>query len=314
VVFGVPAAADAVVVVEVANRDQYGQSRTYTLLVQEVLPTPTPSPTHTPTLLVLSPTPTVPTPTATASRTSVPTYTPSATPTATAVPTNTPTPTVTPTATYDLRDPHEPDDFVARPIEPGQVYGHSFYPEHDIDRAVFTTLAGHTYRIYTFDLAPGVDTILSVTLGGSLYGNDDCCPGEARSELVIAGDGGAASILVTNSDSYGPAQWYKLSVEVLATPTPSETTTPVPSATVMVTPTDTPEAYPLVTATTSSALLQAGLSGYRRVGGLASLRAVVWGRGVGDKGPSVDGAQAGSTTEGQSVEFVILLRLRVIYP
>ncbi len=91
------ALAEALGVVTISNKGQYGRDMTYDLTVVELPPTPSPSPTRTQT-------PTqIPTGTSTATRTSTPTptrtSTPTYTPTATRTQTRTPTSTLTATGT-----------------------------------------------------------------------------------------------------------------------------------------------------------------------------------------------------------------------
>jgi hypothetical protein len=107
------ALAEALAVVTISNKGQYGQDMTYDLTVIELPPTPSPSPTstQTPTQIPTGTSTATRTPTPTATRTSTPTYTPTATrtrtttptytatATGTTVPTHTPTFTLVPTAT-----------------------------------------------------------------------------------------------------------------------------------------------------------------------------------------------------------------------
>ncbi len=91
------ALAEALAVVTISNKGQYGRDMTYDLTVVELPPTPSPSPTRTQT-------PTqIPTGTSTATRTSTPTptrtSTPTYTPTTTRTQTRTPTSTLTATGT-----------------------------------------------------------------------------------------------------------------------------------------------------------------------------------------------------------------------
>jgi len=168
--------------------------------------------------------------------------TPFATPTAgTAQPTPTSTPSVTPTATMTVtavfEDPYEVDDFSPVPIVLGIAQERAFNPLFDVDRVKFLVKAGRFYRVSTSDLWPGVDTYLTVDVGGTRYTNDDREPGEFASELVI--QGGAvdmeAFVRVSNRGLYGPDRRYELLVEEFI-PTPAPTPTLTESA-----PTGTPD-------------------------------------------------------------------------
>lgn len=159
--------------------------------------------------------------------------TPSATPTSTEAETPDPTPTViitptvTPPPTPAARDEYEVDDFQPQAIFMGQPQLHNFHPIYDVDRVKFLAKAGRYYRVSTSDLAPGVDTFLTVNLGESTSTNDDHGPGELRSEIMFQGEAGRdleAVITVTNRGQYGPDKSYTISVEeLIPTPTPTET-------------------------------------------------------------------------------------------
>ena len=67
----------------------------------------------------------------------------------------------------------------------------ALHGSNDVDHYWFTARPGQTYRIRTFDLAPGCDTVLArvdPASGAVIALNDDASPGEAASELrVVAG-------------------------------------------------------------------------------------------------------------------------------
>ena len=163
--------------------------------------------------------------------------TPFATPTSTDVePTGTPltptatiTPTVTPTPTPKVSDEYEVDDFEPKIIFLGQSQLHNFYPVYDVDKVEFLAKAGRYYQVFTSDLAPGVDTFLSVSVGVTTYTNDDRGPGDLNSEVVFqvgAGHDADAIVEVTNRGQYGPDKWYQITVEeIVPTPTPTPTGT-----------------------------------------------------------------------------------------
>ena len=174
--------------------------------------------------------------------------TPFATPTAgTGEPTPTSTPSVTPTATMTVtpvfEDPYEVDDFSPVPIVLGIAQERAFNPLFDVDRVKFLVKAGRYYRVSTADLWPGVDTYLTVDVGGTRYTNDDREPGDFASELVI--QGGQVDIeafaRVSNRGLYGPDRRYELLVEeFIPTPRPTATVVPTPTET-EIAPTGTPD-------------------------------------------------------------------------
>ncbi|MGC9357610.1 MAG: PilN domain-containing protein [Anaerolineae bacterium] len=222
-----PLETDVDAAVKVTNRGEYGPQQEYTIIVEEIVPTltpttPQPTPSDTPT----------PTQTPTPTRTSTPTRTP--TPTQTPSPTPTTTP-VTPTPTQDLRDIYEPDDDFPV-IAVGETQNHNFYPEGDLDRLRFLAKAGRTYRVTTSNLALGVDTTLTVTVGADTYANDDRSPGNLSSEvtfLVPPGPDVTTFVTVTNRGQFGPTREYDIEVEEIVptlTPTPTVTPSPQPGA------------------------------------------------------------------------------------
>ncbi|MBI3913781.1 MAG: PilN domain-containing protein [Chloroflexi bacterium] len=206
--------------------EQSGQFSRVVVQSMQVLPTPTATPTNVPTK-----TPTI---------LFIPTYTPIPTSTSTPYvaptnppPTNTPPPTATPTNTPDLRDAYEPDD-APRPIALGQSQPHNFYPDGDVDAVTFLAKAGRYYRVYTMDLAPGVDTLMNVQFNGSNYTNDDVRLGALSSEIVFQNTGGDAMVVVTisNRGLFGGDKTYRLvAEEMVPTPTPIPTRTLTPTAT-----------------------------------------------------------------------------------
>lgn len=184
--------ADVMAIVRVTNRGQFGADKTYQLLLEEIVPTPT-----------ATPTPVGPTA----------------------------TPTVTPTPLPDLRDAYEPDDTTPKPILAGQPQLRNFYPDGDVDQVTFLAKSGRFYRVYTTDLAPGVDTFLTVGVGGAIYTNDDVRPGTLASEVTfgVTGPDIVATVRVTNRGLYGPDKRYQLIMEEFqptATP-PGPSPTPI---------------------------------------------------------------------------------------
>jgi len=297
VVFRAEGSQDVEALIEVTNRGEYGADKSYQLAVDEVIPTPTAVPTMIPTHVPptathIPPTVFVPTATHRPTATFVPTAAPTqiVLPTATMAPTATSIPTATPT--FDLRDRYEPDEHTPSEIALGETQAHTFYPSNDIDRVRFIASgaadAPTTYRVRTSGLAPGVDTILFVLAGSSSYVNNDCQEGDLASEVNFqVGAGETLDVLVevfNNRESYGPAQGYRLSVEVVAAEPAAEPTTEAENRT----------------------------AGQRRAPGLASVRYPA--RASNSAVISLQG-QTGTeaNTSGQvakSVEFVIILEPR----
>jgi Tfp pilus assembly protein PilN len=153
----------------------------------------------------------------------------------------TPTLAVITTSIPPVGDTYEVDDFQPKDIVVGVPQRHTFYPVYDVDKIKFLAKAGRFYRVFTSDLVPGVDTFLSVNVGGIVYSNDDRQPGELSSEVTfqVAPDADRQVIVtVTNRGQYGPDMGYTLAVEeVIPTPTP----TGLPTGTPTVTPTSTPD-------------------------------------------------------------------------
>ncbi|MBI5567390.1 MAG: PilN domain-containing protein [Chloroflexi bacterium] len=198
--------ADALVIIRTTNRAQYGADKRYQLIAEELVPTLTPTPGPSPT------------------------------------PTHTPTPTPTPTLPPDLRDTFEPDETAPRPIIIAQPQLHNFYPDSDFDQVEFLAKAGRFYRVYTTDLAPAVDTFLTLVVGVSTYTNDDAKPGTLASEITfsVTGSDVIASARITNRGQYGPDKRYQIILEeFLPTPTVPVPNTPTPIVTPGVTPVPT---------------------------------------------------------------------------
>lgn len=165
-----------------------------------------------------------------------------------------PTPTSTPEP--DPRDEFEPDDTQPPPIFLGQIQDRNFYPNGDVDTAVFLTKAGRYYQIITENLAPGVDTVLEVNVDGLIYTNDDGKAGTLGSQVAFRSGGNdiQIQIQVTNRGVYGSEMSYQLRVEETAptptgtsppTATPGPTNTPRPTAAPTQTPLPTPTFTPV---------------------------------------------------------------------
>ena len=170
------------------------------------------------------------TPGASSDGTPSPSETPSDALTATAVPTPPETRLPSPTPTHAFYDGYEIDDFEARPINLGETQRHNFNPVYDIDQVTFLGVAGKRYCIQALPEAAGVDTYLEVTVGESVYTNDDCQTGLALYACNCPQSGVGASqasvvellirssydqgvwVKVTNQGEYGPDKWYTLYV------------------------------------------------------------------------------------------------------
>jgi hypothetical protein len=145
----------------------------------------------------------------------------------TATPMPTWTPVIVPTATPTVAcgDSYEPDDSVPRPIAPGVPQVRNFCPQGDVDRAVFSAKGGYAYRIETLDLAPGVDTVLTVIIGSQTLVNDDRAPSDPRSLVEVrnlASGDAPVYVQVSNKGIYGPNQIYRLSVTEVGATDPYE--------------------------------------------------------------------------------------------
>ena len=200
----VPYGWDTYVIVTVSNRDEFGPDQWYWIVVEEIAPTVTPTPGPT------------------------------------ATPTDTPTPTNTFTPTPDRRDKYEPDDTNPQPIAIGETQGHNFYPNGDVDKAKFLAKAGRFYQVSTSDLAIGVDTVLNVNVGGTVFTSDDRQPGDLSSDVqfqVPPGSDLQVIVTVTDKGQYGPDKSYSLTVrEIIPTSVPPTPPTATPTATSTATP------------------------------------------------------------------------------
>jgi hypothetical protein len=141
-------------------------------------------------------------------------------------------------------DPYEPDDpGTGDPpwIGNGETQVRSFYPDGDVDRARFRVKAGYWYDVHTGSLAPLVDTVLTLELGGAVYQDDDGGSEPLASQITFqAPETADALITILNSQGvYSTAQTYELYAGEIAPPTAMPTLTPTP--TLASTPTSTPK-------------------------------------------------------------------------
>ncbi len=184
-----------------------------------------------------TPTPAPPLPTATPS--AIPTNTPR--PTATKTPV-TPLPTWTPTP--KLTDDYEWDDSTPKPLFVGApAQAHNFYPNFDVDQAVFLAKAGRTYEVSTDFLAPGVDTFLAVSYVDVQLSNDDAMLGTLSSSVTLQAPPDRdveVLVQVSNRGVYGADKWYDLQVVEIVPTTTTPTITPT-NAPPTITPSPTPD-------------------------------------------------------------------------
>ncbi len=163
----------------------------------------------------------------------------------------------TPTLTPDGRDAFEPDNNTPSPIFLGQIQDHTFYPDGDVDLVVFLAKANRYYEVTTQSLAPGVDTVIEVTIGDTTIINDDGKPGTLGSAVSFQSGGSDMDIrvLIRNRGQYGTEMSYQVVVNELvptSTGTPQSTVTPSPTGTPTLTPTPSPTHTPTITPTPSN--------------------------------------------------------------
>lgn len=163
----------------------------------------------------------------------------------------------TPSASPDGRDAYEPDNNTPSPIFLGQIQDHSFYPDNDVDLVVFLAKANRYYEIITQSLAPGVDTVIEVTVGDTTFINDDGKPGTLGSAVSFQSGGSDMDVrvLIRNRGQFGPEMSYQVVVNELvptSTGTPQSSVTPSPTSTPSLTPTPSPTRTPTTTPTPSN--------------------------------------------------------------
>ncbi|MHB1296732.1 MAG: PilN domain-containing protein [Anaerolineae bacterium] len=117
-------------------------------------------------------------------------------------------------------DPYETDNVTPVAIALGVPQDRTFYPAGDVDRVSFTAKVNHRYRIHTLNLAPLVDTVLSVEMGGAQLRNDDRTPGDLSSYVELQNSSSTdqqAIVTVFNNGSFSPDASYLLQVDDLGT-------------------------------------------------------------------------------------------------
>jgi hypothetical protein len=148
-------------------------------------------------------------------------------------------------------DPYEPDELDPPWIANDEIKERSFYPEGDVDYARFRVKAGHWYDVHTRDLAPLVDTVLTVELGGLVHQDDDAGSEPLASRVTFQATETTDAIITVANDQevYSTTQTYKLYAGEIPAPTPTPTTTPLPTDTPAPTPTLPPTSTPEPTPT-----------------------------------------------------------------
>jgi hypothetical protein len=148
-------------------------------------------------------------------------------------------------------DPYEPDELDPPWIANDEIQERSFYPEGDVDYARFRVKAGHWYDVHTRDLAPLVDTVLTVELGGLVHQDDDAGSEPLASRVTFQATETTDAIITVANDQevYSTTQTYKLYAGEIPAPTPTPTTTPLPTDTPAPTPTLPPTSTPEPTPT-----------------------------------------------------------------
>lgn len=158
-----------------------------------------------------------------------------------------------PIARAQSPDAYEPDEGNPPWIANGEVQERSFYPEGDVDAARFRVKAGRWYEVRTQNLAPLVDTVLTVEVAGVRYEDDDggSEPLASRVTFQAAETTDALISIITTQGVYSTAQTYELYAAEVSGPTstPPPTDTPAPTATSTSTPTSSSTPTPNPTST-----------------------------------------------------------------
>jgi len=106
----------------------------------------------------------------------------------------------------------------AEEIEVGQPQLHVFDPVADVDTFVLKTQPGHAYAVYTTNLPPGVDTVLTVSFGETTVSNDNEQEGLLSSRVEFQAPeerNSQVTIQVVNLGQFGPTMSYLIGVEEL---------------------------------------------------------------------------------------------------
>jgi Tfp pilus assembly protein PilN len=132
-----------------------------------------------------------------------------------------PTPTARPSRTGDL---YQENDAQVSTIQVGQAQRNTFYPAYHVDQIAFEGRAGRRYRIMTYDLAPGVDTFITLLADGIVYSNDDISPTEVRSMVALhkpLAQDQTVILVITNRGVYGPDEHYDVLVQDITDESPA---------------------------------------------------------------------------------------------
>jgi hypothetical protein len=133
-----------------------------------------------------------------------------------ATPTEAPGTTPTPQPTSAVPDPYEVDDSVPAIYYPGQVQARAFQAGGDVDQVVFTAKAGKRYEARTTELAPGVDTVVTLydfATGEALQSDDD--GGKSVASLIAFGPYASerkVKLVVANRGRFGADATYALEI------------------------------------------------------------------------------------------------------
>jgi hypothetical protein len=148
-----------------------------------------------------------------------------------------PPPTATPTATSGAPpvfvDAYEPNNSTAdaytTAADAAKLCSITFWPTGDQDYFQFWGRAGSTYEVFTLDLEPGIDTLLTVLdpSGNAMATNDDVAVGNRSSKVYIsANTDGFYFARILNRDPSNPAdKKYCFEVNEIPPLTPSPTST-----------------------------------------------------------------------------------------
>ncbi|PIE82133.1 MAG: hypothetical protein CSA11_01600 [Chloroflexi bacterium] len=148
-----------------------------------------------------------------------------------------PSSTATPSGVVYL-DAYEPNNSFSESYSVGvgsRACNITFWPSGDVDYFHFFAKRGSTYRVYTNDLSPGMDTVLTLydSSGQEVARNDDVgVVGTVRSEIQFtAGADGFYYAYITNKDPSDPTgKTYCFGTQETEPPTPTPSNTPVAGA------------------------------------------------------------------------------------
>ena len=107
---------------------------------------------------------------------------------------------------------------VAEELEVGQPQLHNFDPVADVDTFLLRAQPGRTYAVYTTNLPPGVDTVLTVSFGETTISNDNESGGLLSSRVEFQAPeerGTEVTIQVVNLGQFGPTMNYLITVDEL---------------------------------------------------------------------------------------------------